>query len=236
MWTPFVSSSNDLSTMRFHALMISLTSWDQYLLEFIVEPGMITAMQQGPRVTNIMRCFQPPTVYLTLDERTEAFIIRDPTPDRLLTELNARFEVVNRFLLPFTSVPRFDKLSHGDHVVLQTMPDIWARVYDQARMGDIPSILQIGSMLETSGKMQEARHWYLKAAQKGDRNAAYHCGVLAFGHSNQIEVNFGEAERWLKFAADKGHIKAKKTLAILRTRPEFVSWKLRGIVFCVAFN
>ena len=203
-------------------------SWDHYLAELIAEPATPPVMHQGPWLPAVLRCAQPPTVHFTCDGRTESFVIRDPTADRLVAELNARFEVAAHCLLPFTEVPDFYELSHGDSVPLEAKPDVWAGIYTKARASDVTSQIQVGSMLASSGRIAEGLEWYLKAARLGDRNAAHHCGVLYFGHPTHVPVSLGEAEHWLQFAADRGHVKAERTLTTLRARPEFIKWKLEG--------
>jgi TPR repeat protein len=68
----------------------------------------------------------------------------------------------------------------------------------------------LGNLLRRRGDLQEAEHWYDRAA-----NAGHHGAETNLGHILQLRGNPEEAERWWRRAASAGNHDAQYNLGVL---------------------
>ncbi|MGG7573398.1 hypothetical protein [Streptomyces sirii] len=69
-------------------------------------------------------------------------------------------------------------------------------------------IANLGVLLETHGRAEEARDWYLKAQERGDAYGAFRLAKLAEG-AGERKTALG----WYRRAAEMGHPGAERFLA-----------------------
>jgi TPR repeat protein len=81
----------------------------------------------------------------------------------------------------------------------------------------------LGLLLQESGRLPEAEHWYQAAAEAGHQDAANNLGVLL-----QQSGRLPEAEHWYQAAAEAGHQDAANNLGVLLQQsgrlPEAERW------------
>ena len=83
-----------------------------------------------------------------------------------------------------------------------------------ADRGDAISQNNVGFLLYSEKKLEEAFRYYALAADQGHTKAEYNLGICYRGGEG-TEVDLGKARYWLERAAAKGHEKAIKALARL---------------------
>lgn len=85
-----------------------------------------------------------------------------------------------------------------------------------AEKGYAPAQLNYGLALEKGSgvprDMKGARHWFTKAAEQGDNDAAFNLGVMMLVGSPEIPPDKAEAKKWLTQAAKAGNGQAEEFL------------------------
>jgi len=85
-----------------------------------------------------------------------------------------------------------------------------------ARQGSAPAQFQLGNMYayglaelpEGADVYRVAAQWYFEAARQGLAEAQYSLGIL-FLTGSGVQLSRDEAQKWIKRAADQGHVDAK---------------------------
>ncbi|MDO4204105.1 MAG: tetratricopeptide repeat protein [Selenomonadaceae bacterium] len=83
---------------------------------------------------------------------------------------------------------------------------------DAARNGDPVAAYNLGVICEDEGSIADAQHWYRKAAEADDPDAATNLANLLIKEAERI---MDEAHRWLTKAAGAGQLQAQYTLATM---------------------
>ena len=71
-----------------------------------------------------------------------------------------------------------------------------------AKLGDAEAEANLGVMLTTRGKYQEAARWYKQAADSGIATAAYNLGTLYY-NGQGFPQDYGTARHWFELAATR---------------------------------
>lgn len=89
----------------------------------------------------------------------------------------------------------------------------------------------LGEAYRMKENLNEAAHWYFKAAEQGNANAQYQIGDFCVHGWGGLEKNYPNAKIWLEKAAKQEHPLAQATLALLhevvgadQNIPEAMHW------------
>ncbi len=99
----------------------------------------------------------------------------------------------------------------GTKVYSQTDIDQAAEL---AKLGDAEAEANLGVMLTTRGKYQEAANWYQKAAEAGESVAAYNLGTLYY-NGQGFQQDYAQALHWFKEAANRNDPYAEFQLGMM---------------------
>lgn len=109
-----------------------------------------------------------------------------------------------RYLFPAVSLPA------GLLLLCACFSDI-DELTEKARQGDPQAQRDLAYDLYCKGEMENAFHWYRKAAEAGDANAMCNLGTM-YLTGRGTSINQENAVKWLKRAAELGHPAAQKIL------------------------
>ncbi|MFG2811253.1 CHAT domain-containing protein [Streptomyces massasporeus] len=82
-----------------------------------------------------------------------------------------------------------------------------------AALGEIHAMYNLGLLTERTGRIGEAKEWYVRAHQAGHLEAANNLGCLLFNADDPLAVS------WFEIAAEAGHPQAVQNLRVLTARP-----------------
>lgn len=227
----FASDFDDCSIVDL-APPVDYDTWVAYLLQMIAAPSLPYAMHFGPRPHCVLRLCAPCTVTVCCNERRERFRVRgatDAAKAALLREITTRFSTEER-PLQFIELAEWATLSDGDIITLQGAPSPLPGLLRRASAGDASAQVEAAKLLAERGEYDKALAWFRRAAEAGDRNAAYRYGVMMA--TEKSVLNFAEAERWLTAAALMGLAKAEAWLQRVRASPEYAEWQRGGEGVC----
>ncbi|MFQ6021410.1 MAG: tetratricopeptide repeat protein [Acidiferrobacterales bacterium] len=92
-----------------------------------------------------------------------------------------------------------------------------------AKKGDALAQLTLGNMykkgLGVPKDLDQAAHWYRKAATQGDPDAKFNLGIM-YIRGDGVTGDKGQALNWLKDAAEQGHRQARLAYEYI-TRQEY---------------
>ncbi len=94
-----------------------------------------------------------------------------------------------------------------------TQEDI-AQATELAKIGDAEAQVNLGVMLASRGRYQQAAYWYRLAAYAGMDDAAYNLGTLYFNGSG-FPRNYTKADYWFRDAARRGNPYAEFQLGLM---------------------
>lgn len=83
-----------------------------------------------------------------------------------------------------------------------------------AKLGDAEAEANLGVMLTTRGKYQEAANWYRRAAEAGLSAAAYNLGTLYY-NGQGFQQDYAQALHWFKEAANRNDAYAEFQLGMM---------------------
>ncbi|HSN17197.1 MAG TPA: tetratricopeptide repeat protein [Gammaproteobacteria bacterium] len=83
-----------------------------------------------------------------------------------------------------------------------------------ARLGDAEAQANLGVMLTTKGKYQEAANWYKQAADMGIGTAAYNLGTLYY-NGQGFPQDYATARHWFEMAAQRNDPYAQFQLGMM---------------------
>jgi TPR repeat protein len=104
-----------------------------------------------------------------------------------------------------------------------------------ARLGDAEAQANLGVMLTTKGKYQEAASWYKQAANMGIGTAAYNLGTLYY-NGQGFPQDYATARHWFEVAAERNDPYAQFQLGMMAgdgkgmdvSIPQEMSWYLKA--------
>lgn len=210
-FAPFAMPGSSLSHLvpRFDR-----AAWHAYLLAMVHDPSGRYVLHSGPQPRCLLRLCAPCVIHVHCGDARATFRVRGHTSSAkaaLLEEITAHFSTDEEPLVRFTDLPRWETFDHGDVITLLPLTAGWH---------------EVAAALERRGESERALHWCREAAERGDRFAAYRCGVR-MARDPKLR-NFAEAERWLTIAAQRGHPKADSALQEMRASPEFHAQRLQN--------
>ena len=95
---------------------------------------------------------------------------------------------------------------------LGNMIDGMELMYKSADAGYAPAQAKLGYILDQSEENKKAVIWFRKAAEQGNMDGQYGLGIM-YAKGDGVEKTFFLAIRWIKKAADQGHLLAMRTYA-----------------------
>ena len=124
---------------------------------------------------------------------------------------------------------RADKLVREGEVV-RALP-ILRRLSDA---GYAPAQARLGQLLDTAEENEAAAALYREAAEQGDADGAYGLGAM-YASGDGVTSDPAQALRWMRLAAEKGHVQAVSFLAqaylardsLLKAEPDFDAQAVR---------
>lgn len=99
----------------------------------------------------------------------------------------------------------------GNKVYSQTDID---QASELAKLGDAEAEANLGVMLTTRGRYQEAAGWYQKAAEAGESVAAYNLGTLYY-NGQGFKQDYAQALYWFQKAAERNDPYAQFQLGMM---------------------
>jgi TPR repeat protein len=92
---------------------------------------------------------------------------------------------------------------------------------EQAEKGDVGAQAKLARSFWDEGNYDEAKKWYLKAAEQNDASAQHGLGVMyVFGQG--VEQNYTEAIKWFGLAAAQGDAESQFSLGMRYSRGDSV--------------